>query len=101
MAREYVLSQRAEQDIREVLTASLANFGELQTDIYAAGMTQTFALLASNPEMGSPFTHERTGRLYRRHRYASHMIYYRRRQTDIFIVRILHVRMLPARYLGP
>ncbi|SMC91190.1 type II toxin-antitoxin system RelE/ParE family toxin [Rhizobium sp. RU36D] len=101
MAGSYVLSRRAEEDIGQLLAASLAGFGERQTDIYAAGMEQTFDLLASHPEIGSTFVNERSGRAYRRHRYASHMIYYRIRQADIFIVRLLHVRMLPERYLEP
>lgn len=99
MRSSYVLSRRADDDIKDIFLASLAAFGEIQTDKYMTELEHALALLASSPGIGSLFEHDRTGRHYRRHRHGSHAIYYRQRDAGIFVVRILHVRMLPERHL--
>lgn len=96
---KYVLSKRADEDIKQILLRSIADFGEIQTDQYIAGLVNVLNMLADNPEIGSAFLHEKTERRYLRHRYMSHALYYRRREDSIFIVRILHAKMLPENHL--
>ncbi len=99
MAGSFVFSRAAEQDITSIVRSSIAAFGDAQTTVYMAGIEETLHLLAAHPEMGAQFTHDRSGRIYRRYRCGSHIAYYRKRHADIFIVRILHERMLPEKHL--
>lgn len=77
----------------------MAQFGDAQTTAYMAGIEEAVNLLATYPEMGAQFAHERSGRIYRRYRCGSHVIYYRKRDIDIFVVRLLHERMLSEKHL--
>jgi len=77
----------------------MADFGELQTDKYIEGLEETLNMLAAHPDCGCTFTLEKTKRIYLRYRYMSHVVYYRQRKHDIFIVRILHTKMLPEKHL--
>jgi toxin ParE1/3/4 len=99
MPRSYTRSKRADQDIKQIIKRSMADFGELQTDKYIEGLEETLNMLAEHPDWGHTFTPEKTKRIYLRYRYMSHVVYYRQRKHDIFIVRILHTKMLPEKHL--
>ena len=75
------------------------DFGEQQTDKYMAGMKATLKSLAENPDSGRKFIHKNTHRDYLYYRYVSHMVYYRQREDDIIVIRILHTKMLPEKHL--
>ncbi len=99
MPTKYTKSKRADRDIKRIIIHSLAEFGELQTDKYAKGLEKTLQHLADAPEIGRIFLHGETNREYRQYAYVSHTIFYRQREEDIFIVRILHSRMFPEKHL--
>ena len=99
MQGKYIKSKRADQDIRKIVLQSIKDFGEEQTDQYMTGLEGALISLACNQDMGKAFLHGRTGNEYRRFRYMSHVVYYRKRVEDIFILRILHTRMLPENHL--
>jgi toxin ParE1/3/4 len=95
----YILSQRTKQDIQDIIKRSVQEFGEAQTLKYMAELERTIVYLAENPDIGRSFTHRRTSEEYRRHTCVSHVVYYRKRKDDIFILRILHGKMLPENHL--
>jgi toxin ParE1/3/4 len=66
---------------------------------YLADLEETLQLLADNPKLGCGYTSGKTKTDYHYHRYVSHVIYYRQREQDIFVVRILHKKMLPEKHL--
>lgn len=99
MPSSYTRSKRADQDIKHITKQSIFDFGELQTDKYLAGLEETLQLLADNPKLGCGYTSGKTKTDYHYHRYVSHVIYYRQREQDIFVVRILHKKMLPEKHL--
>ena len=99
MPGSYTKSKRADRDIRAITKRSMADFGEIQTDKYMEGLEKTLNMLADNPERGRNFTHGTTNRTYLFYRYISHVVYYRQRKNDIFIVRILHTKMLPEKHI--
>lgn len=77
----------------------MEDFGMDQTLKYMAGLKERMELLAKRPEIGRTFEHTLTKNQYLFFRYESHVIYYRKRKNDIFIVRILHSKMLPEKHL--
>lgn len=99
MANIYVKSKRADQDIKSITLKSLQDFGVAQTDKYLAGLKDTLQALADGSSQGREFTNKKTQRAYLYYRYVSHVVFYRQRKNDIFIVRILHVKMLPEKHL--
>jgi toxin ParE1/3/4 len=99
MPNNYTISNRAGEDIRAITIRSLVDFGEQQTNQYMSGMKDTLEFLAINPAIGRKFTHHKTQIEYLYHRYVSHVVYYRRREKDILIVRIFHTKMLPEKHL--
>ena len=99
MAGKYQKSKRTDHDIAHLTARSFTDFGEQQTIKYTNGLTQTLQDLADNPQKGREFVHGKTQRVYLYHRYISHVIYYRQRKDDIFIVRILHKKMQPEKHL--
>ncbi len=77
----------------------MEDFGMDQTLKYMAGLKERIKLLAERPDIGRRFEHTLTKHKYLFFRYESHVIYYRKRKSDIFIVRILHTKMLPEKHL--
>ena len=92
----YKLSNLAAEDFAAIYEYTLLNFGDLQADAYTDGLESTFRLLSSSPLMGHD-CHEIADEV-RRHDHQRHAIFYRRREHDIFIIRILHQQMEPMRH---
>lgn len=90
----YKLSYLAEQDIENIYDYSIENSGVKQAKRYYSDLQKIFDLLMINPRIGTM-----TYGLYR-YPCGRHMIFYQQRQNTIFIVRILHERMLPKRHLS-
>lgn len=99
MAGNYTKSKHTDRDIVHITVRSFRDFGEQQTVKYIDGLTERLQWLADSPERGRVFTHRETGHEYLYYPHVSHVIYYRLRKDDIYIVRILHKKMLPEKYL--
>lgn len=95
----YTRSKKSTQDIREITKRSVDDFGVARTLEYMAGLKERMQLLAERPDIGRGFAHTRSKQQYLFFRYESHVIYYRKRKSDIFIVRILHSKILPEKHL--
>jgi len=96
---KYQFSKKTKQDILHITKWSLDDFGERQTIRYMDGLNEAMQALADCPDKGREFVHNKTGRVYLYHRYLSHVIYYRKRENDIFVIRIIHTKMLPEKHL--
>ncbi len=100
MPSSYTKSKKTDQDIKHITKRSIHDFGEQQTDKYLSGLEEYLQLLADNPNLGHVYTSSNEIKIeYYYYRYVSHVIYYRQRKQDIFIVRILHKKMLPKKHL--
>jgi len=77
--------------IESILEYSYRNFGLNQAIKYKTNLEYCFQLLADNPDMGRKSDELR--QKYFRHKHESHIIFYRKRQSDIFIVAIIHDKM--------
>ena len=97
MPSEFKLSVYARTDIKKLFRYSYQQFGESQALKYKTELEACLQLLADNPDLGRKCDHIRQG--YQRHEYARHIIFYRKRKTDIFIVKILHESMDAKRHI--
>ena len=86
MPGRYRKSKRADKDIGGILEYSYRNFGLVQAKRYKASLDSIFQMLAENPDAGFSCDEIEVG--YRRFRIEKHLIFYRVRKKDIFIVRV-------------
>lgn len=93
----YRLSQLAAEDFAAIYEYTLLSFGVVQADAYTEHLERTFYLLATSPGMGCECSE--IGEGVRRHAHHQHAIFYRPREGDIFIIRILHQRMDSVRHV--
>ncbi|WP_267283278.1 type II toxin-antitoxin system RelE/ParE family toxin [Marinobacter gelidimuriae] len=75
----------------------MLNFGALKADIYTDDLDRTFQLLSGSPLMGCECPEIAVS--VRRHDHQKHAIFYRQREHDILVIRILHQRMDIWRHL--
>ncbi len=100
MTKKYTLSKKAATDVTTITLTSLDGFGSLQTDKYMAGLKDLLEAITQGKAKCSEFINKKTERAYLFSRYLSHVVYFRKRKNDVFIVRILHRRMLPEKHLS-
>lgn len=93
----YKLSGLAVEDFTIIYEYSLLNFGVVQADKYTDLLEHTFHLLSNSPLMGHKCP--KIGEEIRRYDHQRHAIFYRQRDNDIFIIRILHQQMHPLKHL--
>jgi len=89
---KYVISEKAKQDLKSIAKFTIENFGEAQALKYARGLRQVMEDLAQKPELGKNYVAVKNKMLLR-YRYKSHVIFYHKAESDIFIVRVLGGRM--------
>jgi len=93
----YVLSPRAQSDLDEIWDYSAANWGDDQAESYARQIQAAIELVANDPRRGRPCDDIRPG--YSKFAVGSHVLFYRRIETGVDVVRILHQRMDFDRHL--
>jgi toxin ParE1/3/4 len=94
---QYLTSKRADADIKEIYIYTAKRFDLIQADKYLARLYTQFSVLGANPNIGKPITH--TPGNYRCFEYESHIIFYKKRKKDVFVVRVLHKNMDFKRHL--
>lgn len=92
----YKLSNLAAEDFTAIYEYTFLNFGVVQADTYTEQLESTFRLLLSSPLMGRECPD--VGLDVRRHDHQRHAVFYRQREHDIFVIRILHQQMEPMKH---
>jgi len=92
----YKLSNLAAEDFAGIYEYTLFNFGDVQADIYTRGLDRVLNLLSESPSMS--YECSEIANHLRRHDHQKHVIFYRQRERDIFVIRILHQQMEPERH---
>lgn len=87
----YELSERARQDIKDIIRYTVERFGTQQADEYADGLFYSFDLLTDNPRMGKAVLRQLGGDL-RRYLFRSHYVIYEIREDVIRIAAIFNTR---------
>ena len=93
----YTLSQKADDDILYIARTSVQQWGLARAERYILSLHEAFERLAEFPHMGRNADEIRPG--YLQIESASHAIFYRKTETGILIVRVLHERMDFTRHL--
>ena len=88
MAQTYVLSLEAADDIDDIFEFGEYKFGNEQAVTYLIGLAELFEKLARNPDIGRKRDEIKKG--LRSISYHSHLIFYRKLENKIRIVRILY-----------
>lgn len=90
---DYRFSNLARLDLVEIGEYTLDRWGIEQAIRYLDSLEKCFERVAANPEIGRKCDRLRKG--YRRMEHEKHVVFYRRDDSGVLIVRILHRRMLP------
>ncbi|MCB0738792.1 MAG: type II toxin-antitoxin system RelE/ParE family toxin [Bacteroidetes bacterium] len=93
----YKLSQKAAEDFGDIYEYTYLNFGEYQADKYTEEMEVCLQTLSEAPFIGRDCGELKEG--VRRYEHQKHAIFYRVREFDIFVIRILHQQMNPMLHL--
>jgi len=88
MQGKFTTSTRAKQEIKDIYQNTVLKHGERQAQSYSDGLKSTLQLLADMLDMGRKCDDIQES--YHRHEYGRHIIFYRKREHDIFVVRILY-----------
>ena len=93
----YVLSVKAQSDLRDIWNYSYRLWGIEQADIYIGDLRRAIESVAENPRRGRSCDMVLKG--YFKVLVGSHIVFYREMGKKVAIVRILHQRMDFARHL--
>jgi toxin ParE1/3/4 len=94
---DYKFTAEAERDLEEITDYTLQQWDVAQTLAYLDGLEALGQLLADNPDLGTKRDSLSNGLLS--FPYESHILYYMKQSHGITIVRVLHQRMDPMKYL--
>ncbi len=94
---EIFKSQQAKNDLKEIYFYTLNKWGSDKAVDYLMQIDTGLQELINNPMLGKSRDYIRDG--YRSVQINRHVIFYRVQKTEIFIVRVLHERMLPSKHL--
>ena len=94
---DYVLTERAADDLDEIYAYSFKNFGEAAADEHLLALHDCFRALAKGRLVGRSADDIQSG-LYK-HRLAKHVVFYLPDNGGILVVRTLHAAMDFSRHL--
>ena len=96
---EYILSKKAQEDLRSIWDYSVETWSEKQADVYYQNIILAFDNIASNPtSVGRSYEDVKTQ--YRGLHCGRHIVFYRiLKNGNVRIIRILHERMDFNRHL--
>ena len=94
---DYQLTEAAAGDLEGIARHSTQQWGFPRAEAYVLALHRALEMLAAYPEAGRDVGALRAG--YLRFEHERHSIFYRKTDTGILVVRVLHQRMQPKRHL--
>ena len=88
---KYTLSQKASRDLANIFQYTYKNFNLSQAESYLSELEECFIMLSKEP--GLAHKTEDIRKDYFRYLFRKHAAYFKVREDDIFIVRVLHQQM--------
>lgn len=95
--RRFHLSPAAQADLDDIWTYTEGKWGADQAERYVRQIQAAITVIASDPSAGRSCNDIRPG--YWRYKTGSHLLFFRRQENDVHIIRILHERMDTSRRL--
>jgi toxin ParE1/3/4 len=89
-------SHRAKADVGEIWQYTADRWGAEQAELYLGLIDAAVDAICGDPKLGRSCNEIRRG--YRKYRVGSHVLFYRIKGRQIFVVRVLHQRMDPERH---
>ena len=92
-----VIAPLAKHDLKRIYDYSISNWGDRQASDYLEKLKKLFWELTEQPKMGV----ERDELLPNMRSFSvdSHVVFYRLQQSQVEVVRVLHGRQDPRRYI--
>ena len=87
----FQLTRKAEVDLKTIARYTQKTQGRKQRNLYLSGLDKCFHLLADEPDLG--LSCDEIKQDYRKFHKSRHIIFYRKVDDKIEIVRVLHERM--------
>ena len=87
----YIISEKALQDLEDIWAYTFKTWSKEQADRYYALLIDEIEYVAEHNETGKLMDHVKQG--YRAAKVKSHLIFYKKSNKIIVIIRILHQRM--------
>lgn len=91
MRNKYSLYPKAVEDLENIYTYSVTEFGFAKADSYIYQLENCFENLALSPEIAKKYDDVRLN--LRAYNIGSHVIFFKKVKTGIVIIRILHQSM--------
>ncbi len=88
---KYTLSKKASDDLINIFRYTYKNFNINQVESYLSELEECFIMLSNEPELAHRVEDIRKD--YFRYLFSKHAVYFKARENDIFIVRVLHQQM--------
>lgn len=88
---KYTLSQKTSKDLANIFQYTYKNFAISQAESYLSELEECFIMLSNQPDLAHKVEDIRKG--YFRYLFRKHAIYFKVREEDIFIIRVLHQQM--------
>ncbi len=92
----YRLSVLAELDLVDIVDYTNDMWGGKQAEVYLDNLVECFVRIAKTPDLGRSCGSVHPG--FRRVEQGKHVIFYKPDGDGVFISRVLHQSMLPARH---
>ena len=87
----YTLTPEADNDLTEIWLYGFKRWGLKQANTYLLQLEERFETLFELPGLGVKRDEIRVG--YRSYRESSHLVFYRKNNNKLEVIRILHKRM--------
>jgi toxin ParE1/3/4 len=94
----YSLSKKASIDLDSILDYSIINFGTKAMHKYHKSLENCLISLNKNSDLGVKIEHIRFD--YRCFQHQSHLIFYKKKDHNILVIRILHKSMDAQRHIN-
>ncbi len=85
-----VFSREAEKDLLSIFEYTLQIYGPAKAEEYYASILQGVKTASVFPELGQVYE-TLSGERYRKYNIGRHALFYLTENTDIFVVRVLHL----------
>ena len=86
-----LISPKADEDIYDIKKYSLEFFGAPRTKLYLTKIRSCLKTILKNPNIGTSSNNFLTG--LRFYKVGSHLIFYKKKNNKIIVIRILHKSM--------